>query len=134
MGAAQGRARKFYLRLLPDQLKGWKPERLPKLPAPDFAYLEHEAAKDAHIGWDHWKELSEITQAEVLAHFIHSKARESYEMEAAMGDASGKKKQQKGQPMTPEEHLRAISAHMLTGQPTVLGTHKTIQLPNNPQH
>ena len=121
MGPAQGGAGKFYLRLLPDQLKGWKPERLPKLPAPDFAYLEHEAAKDAQIGWDHWKELSEITQAEVLAHFIHSKAREAYEMEAAMADTKDGKKKQKGQPMTPEEHLRAIAAHLVTGQPTVVG-------------
>lgn len=103
-------------------MRDWQPEKKPKLPPPDFEYLEREAAKDALIPANEWPLLNEVEQARIIAHYIHSRSREAYEMEAAMkeGEKNAGKKDNGG--MSPEEYVKSrIVASHLTGQPGGMG-------------
>jgi hypothetical protein len=71
-----------------------------------------------------------MVQAGIVAHFLHCKAREEFEMEAAMPPDAKKKK--KAQPVTADEHLRMISSRIVTGQPAaiqVVGKNGPVNLP-----
>lgn len=103
-------------------MRDWQPEKKPKLPPPDFEYLEREAAKDALIPANEWPLLSEVEQARIIAHYIHSRSREAYEMEAAMkeGEKGAGKSLEIG--VSAEEYVKSkIATQALTGQPSGMG-------------